>query len=244
MLVSPEEAIEASSTAYLQTMDSLRSEGKIDNNQSVAKRIKRITGRLITQAIEMHPETRHWKWNVKVIDDPEMVNAWCMAGGKMAIYTGLLNKVKPTDDEVAQVMGHEISHALANHIAEKMSVAMASQVGMSALSVVLSVTGYEYGGLAMTGAELAATTAMHLPNSRTAEEEADRIGIEIAARAGYNPDAAETLWQKMEKIGGNSTPEFLSTHPSPGNRQETLRELAPQMRHFYLEKKAHPIYPL
>jgi len=244
MLVSPEEAIDASKEAYVQTLSPLDAKGKIDNDPKITKRVKLITGRLISQAIETHPETSDWGWSVKVIDDPETVNAWCMAGGKMAIYTGLLLKVNPTDDELAQVMGHEISHALAHHTAEKMSVAMASQAGLSVLSIALSVTGYDLGGLSMTGAELAATTAISLPNSRTAEEEADRMGIELAAKAGYDPHAAASLWIKMEKAGGDTPPQFLSTHPSPDNRQETLRELAPQMMGYYKEKKVRPVYPL
>jgi predicted Zn-dependent protease len=244
MLVSPDEAISASKEAYIQTLRPLNAKGKIDNDATVTKRVKLITGRLISQAIIVHPETRNWEWSVKVIDDPETVNAWCMAGGKMAIYTGLLKKVKPTDDELAQVMAHEISHALAHHTAEKMSVAMASQAGLSVLSIALSVTGYDYGGLSMTGAQLAATTAISLPNSRTAEEEADRMGIELAAKSGYNPHSAATLWEKMEKTGGDSPPQFLSTHPSPDNRQETLRKLAPQMMGYYHEKKTRAVYPL
>lgn len=244
MLVSPEEAIEASKEAYIQTLSPLDAKGKIDNDPVVTERVKRITGRLISQAIETHPNTRDWEWSVKVIDDPETVNAWCMAGGKMAIYTGLLNKVNPTDDELAQVMGHEISHALAHHTAEKMSVSMASQAGLSALSIALSVAGLDFGGLSMTGAELAAATAIGLPNSRTAEIEADRMGIELAARAGYNPHSAATLWEKMEEAGGETPPQFLSTHPSPDNRQETLSKLAPQMMGYYMDKKEHPVYPL
>lgn len=244
MLVTPEEAILASKAAYVETLRPLDADGKIDSDPVVTERVRRITGRLITQAIETHPNTRHWEWSVKVIDDPETVNAWCMAGGKMAIYTGLLAKVQPTDDELAQVMGHEIAHALANHTAEKMSVAMASQLGLSALDVVLSVTGYGYGGLAMSGAELAATTAINLPNSRTAETEADRMGIELAARAGYNPYAAATLWEKMAKAGEGTPLPFLSTHPAPGNRQATLRRLAPQMMGYYQEQKIRSTYPL
>ena len=162
----------------------------------------------------------------------------------MAIYPGLLNKVQPTDDELAQVMGHEISHALAHHTAEKMSIAMASQTGLSILSIALSVSGYDLGGLSMTGAELAAATAISLPNSRTAEVEADQMGIELAAKAGYNPHAAATLWQKMGEAGGGSPSQFLSTHPSPGNRQATLNRLAPQMMPYYLENKDRPVYPL
>ncbi len=242
MLVSPEQAISASKEAYVQTLKPLDDEGKVDNDPVVTKRVKLITGRLITQAIIEYPHTRSWEWSVKVIDDPEMVNAWCMAGGKMAIYTGLLNKVDPSDDELAQVMGHEIAHALANHTAEKMSVAMASQLGMTALAMVVSDS--DYSGAALSGAALAATMALELPNSRTAEIEADRMGIELAAKAGYNPNAAATLWEKMAKAGDSGPPEFLSTHPAPGNRQQTLRQLAPQMMPYYQEKKQHSVYPL
>jgi len=242
LLVSPEQAISASKQAYVHELKPLDEKGKIDNDPVVTKRVKLITGRLISQAIKAYPHTRNWEWSVKVIDDPKVVNAWCMAGGKMAIYTGLLNKVKPTDDELAQVMGHEIAHALANHTAEKMSVQMASQIGMVALAVAVSDT--DYGGAALTGAALAATMAVQLPNSRTAEREADLMGIELAAKAGYNPNAAATLWVKMAKAGGANPPEFLSTHPSPGNRQSTLRGLAPKMMPYYRQKIARPVYPL
>lgn len=242
MMVSPEQAISASKEAYIKTLKPLDDKGKIDSDPAVTKRVKLITGRLISQAIMQYPHTRNWEWSVKVIDDPEMVNAWCMAGGKMAVYTGLLDKVKPTDDELAQVMGHEIAHALANHTAEKMSVQMATQIGMMAIAVAANDS--DYGGAALTGAALAATMAIELPNSRTAEIEADRMGIELAAKAGYNPNAAATLWVKMAKAGGANPPEFLSTHPSPGNRQSTLRRLAPQMMPFYKQKTARPVYPL
>lgn len=240
MLVSPEQAISASREAYTQTLLPHAKEGKVDNNPDVAKRVRTITGRVIAQAIDQYPETRDWEWSVKVIDDPEMVNAWCMAGGKMAIYTGLIEKVKPTDDELAQVMAHEVSHALANHTAEKMSVAMASQLGL--LGVAVAVGDSDYAGVALTGGALAAALAVQLPNSRGAEEEADLMGIELAARAGYDPRSAATLWQKMAEVGGSSPPEFLSTHPSPQNRQETLAELADQMMPYYLAKGERPVY--
>lgn len=242
MLVSPDEAISASKQAYVQTLKPLEQKGKIDNDPKLTKRVKTITGRLVYQAIEMYPHTRNWEWSVKVIDDPEVVNAWCMAGGKMAIYTGLINKVKPTDDELAQVMGHEISHALANHTAERMSMAMASQLGLAAVAIATSNSRYQ--STALAGSALAAQMALELPNSRTSEAEADEIGILLAAKAGYNPDAAATLWEKMGKVGGSNPPEFLSTHPAPGNRQQTLRALAPQMMQYYHPKAKPPVYPL
>ena len=232
MLVSEDQAIAFSKQAYIETVADLGKDGKIVTDTAVTRRVQRITDRLVVQAGIMRPETRSWSWEVKVIDDPEQVNAWCMAGGKMAVYTGLLQKVKPTDDELAQVMGHEISHALANHTAERMSVAMATSLGLG----VLSAASDKPGQAAAFGA-VAATLAIELPNSRTAESEADRIGIELAAKAGYDPRAAVSLWQKMGQVGGANPPEFLSTHPSPGNRQETLRKLAEQMMPFYERAK-------
>lgn len=242
MLVSPEQAITASKEAYIQTLKPLTDKGKVDNDPVISRRVRLITGRLISQAILQYPYTSNWSWSVKVIDDPESVNAWCMAGGKMAIYTGLLQKINPTDDELAQVMAHEVSHALANHTAEKMSVAMAAQLGM--VAVAIGVKNSDNSGLALTGAALAAKVAIELPNSRIAEREADRMGIELAAKAGYNPNAAASLWAKMAKLGGKTPPEFLSTHPSSDNRQETLRQLAASMMPFYNAKTNHPVYPL
>lgn len=238
MLVSEQQAISASKQQYAQTMGQLRTEGKLVTDPKVLNRIDTITGRLISQAILMRPETKNWEWSVQVIDDPKMVNAWCMAGGKMAIYTGLIQKVEPTDDELAQVMGHEISHALANHTAERMSVAMASQLGV--IAVGLGTDSAKNAALAQGAALLAVT----LPNSRTSETEADRIGIELAAKAGYDPRSAATLWQKMAKAGGNGPPQFLSTHPAPGNRQATLAALAPQMMQYYEAPGPRPVYPL
>jgi predicted Zn-dependent protease len=192
----------------------------------------------------MRPETESWEWSIKVIDDPKTVNAWAMAGGKMAIYTGLIDQLKATDDELAQVLGHEISHALAKHTAERMSRAIAMQAGMGVVAATTS--GSQYSGLALTGAQLAAVVGLELPNSRGAESEADRIGMELAARAGFDPKAAVTLWEKMGKVGGGGSSkfDFLSTHPAPARRMETLNALVPQMMPFYLDKSPRPTYAL
>lgn len=239
MLVSEERAISASKQQYLATMSELSKEGKLVKDPKLVKRVDTITGRLIAQAIEMRPDTEKWEWSVEVIDDPEMVNAWCMAGGRMAIYTGLINKIDPTDDELAQVMGHEISHALANHTAERMSIAMATSVGVLAAGVVSDKP-----GITMAGAAAAAGLAITLPNSRTSETEADRIGIELAAKAGYDPRAAATLWEKMGKVGGKGPPQFLSTHPAPQNRQATLKALENEMMPYYEAPGPRPVYKL
>ncbi len=242
LLVSPEQAIVASQKAYAQTITSLAREGRVNPDPAIAERVRTITGRIIYQAIKLYPYSESWDWSVKVIDDPEMINAWCMAGGKMAIYTGLLSKVEPTDDELAQVMAHEISHALANHTAEKMSIAMASQLGI--LGIGLATKDTDYGKAAFAGSALAAMLAIQLPNSRTAEQEADLMGMELAARAGYDPEAAAQLWEKMEQAGGGGPVEFLSTHPSPSNRQAVLRNAAPRYMDLYRDPHDRPIYKL
>jgi predicted Zn-dependent protease len=239
MLISEGDAITASKEAYMTQMNDLSAQGKLVTDSTVTSRVNRITGRLVAQAIMVRPETEQWEWSVKVIDDPETVNAWCMAGGRMAVYTGLLSKIDPTDDELAQVMGHEIAHALANHTAERMSVAMAKSAGV-VLAGVLS----DNSGAAMAAAAAAASLAIELPNSRTAESEADEIGIELAAKAGYDPRAAVTLWQKMGAEGGDGPPQFLSTHPSPDNRLEKLAELAPKMMPYYQQGGTRPTHAL
>jgi predicted Zn-dependent protease len=174
---------------------------------------------------------------VAIIDDPETVNAWCMAGGRMAVYTGLFEKLKLTDDEFAQIMGHEISHALANHTAERMSRAMATSIGVVAVGVMS-----ENKIAAMGGAAVAAKLALELPNSRTAESEADEIGMRLATLAGYDPEAAVTLWQKMGAQGGSKPPEFLSTHPAPTNRESELNGMIPAMLQLNPNRTKAPVH--
>jgi predicted Zn-dependent protease len=239
MLVSEDVAIQSSAQAYVQQVGELRKEGKLSTDRALVRRVEGITEKLVAQAIAMRPSSADWQWSVAVIDDPETVNAWCMAGGRMAIYTGLIRQIDPTDDELAQVMGHEIGHALANHTAEKMSVAMATSIGVATVGVAS-----ENKGAAMTGAAAAAALAVTLPNSRTAETEADRIGIELAAKAGYDPAAAVTLWRKMNSLPGGQPPEFLSTHPNPANREKTLAALGPQMDPYFEAGGSRPAHPV
>jgi len=226
MLVPESQAINASKQAYVSTLEPFKKKGKLDNNPALVKRVNRITHRLIQQAEILRPETRKWDWSVKVIDDPSVVNAWCMAGGKMAFYSGLVAQLHLTDDEIAQVMGHEISHALLNHTAEQMSLAIAT-------GLVVGMTASKHSGAAAL-ASAAAVLALKLPNSRQAESEADRVGMELAAKAGYNPNAAVSLWRKMGKLGSSTKLEFLSTHPSPRHREKALQRLIPKMMPYYL----------
>ncbi len=224
VLVSEQQAQSSSAQAYAQTLSEAQKKGKLSTNAALNSRVKRITDRLIVQAGNMYPPSRDWKWSVAVIDEPTL-NAWCMPGGKMAIYTGIIDKLKLSDDEIAQIMGHEISHALLGHGRERMSRAMAMEGGMMLGSI---VAGRDLSVLAPV-----ADIALTLPNSREGETEADRYGIELAARAGYAPPAAVRLWEKMSQASGNGPPQFLSTHPSPSNRMQTLDALVPQMMPIY-----------
>ncbi len=235
ILVSEQSAIAQSESAYSSLIGGLSKSGKLNKDEKLNSRITEITNRLITQAIKYRPETKNWKWSVQIIDDPNTVNAFCMAGGKMAIYTGLIDKVKTTDDEIAQIMGHEISHALAKHQTEKMSMKLATGLAVVALT---STADPQNRQTTHDASSLAALTLITLPNSREAESEADRIGIELAAKSGYDPHAAVTLWEKMmTATGQRSRFDFLSTHPASPKRIEELAALEGKMRPIYVAAK-------
>jgi predicted Zn-dependent protease len=240
MLVSEDDAITASGQAYEEVLK--KEGGKLNTDPTLKARVDEITGRLVAQAIKYRPETANWKWQVVVIDEPQTLNAWAMAGGKMAIYTGIVNKLRLTDDEIAQIMGHEIGHALAKHTAERMSVAAAQQLGLDLAGQLLG-TGGVTSQLALQGAALATTVGVQLPNSRQQESEADRIGIELAARAGYDPNAAVALWRKMiQATGQTGKSDWLSTHPAGERRIEALSALVPQMMPYYQDKSPRPTH--
>lgn len=232
MIVPESYAVESSKQAYKQQIQPYAQKGQLNDDPAMTQRVRDIAGRIVAQAEIMRPETKAWDWQVVVLDDPTTVNAWAMAGGKIAVYSGLIQQIQPTDDELAQVIGHEVGHALAAHSAEQMSVALATQLGVGAVAV--ATNSPQAAALGETAAQL----AIELPHSRTQESEADRIGIELAAKAGYDPRAAVTLWQKMGNASsGQTPPEFLSTHPSSSNRAATLSALAPQMQPYYQQAK-------
>ena len=239
ILISPDAAIIESETAYLDTVQQLEDDDKLVNDPLSVARVARITGRLVSIAIADYPESADWKWSVAIVDDTETVNAWCMAGGRMAVYTGLFDQLELTDDEFAQIMGHEISHALANHTAERMSRAMATAAGVAMVGAAS-----DNSGAAMAGAALIANVALTLPNSRDAENEADILGMVLATKAGYDPEAAVTLWQKMGDLSDDRPAEFLSTHPAPENRQAALNAMIPHMLKINPSRDKAPIHPV
>ena len=226
MLVSPEAAISMAQTAYLDTLQQFARGGKLLNDPLLAERMGRITGRLVTVAIQEYPHTANWQWSVALVDDPS-ANAWAMAGGRMAIYRGLVEALRLNDAEIAHIMGHEIAHTIANHHAERMSIVLAQNLAVS----VVRENAEDSRAAPLTNA--VANIALTLPNSRSGEEEADKLGMRLATKAGYAPQAAVTLWQKMaQHDSGPRPPEFLSTHPDPSSRATALSALVDQVQHL------------
>jgi predicted Zn-dependent protease len=219
-----------SAQAYNETLENAKKESTLNTDKAMLNRINTISNKLIAQVGVFRQDAKAWNWQVNVEQSDEL-NAYCMPGGKIMVYSGLVEKINATDDELAAVIGHEIAHALREHGRERMSQAYIQQYGLSALA---SLAGDGLTGtIATKGAEMGTNLFFSLPNSREQERESDRIGLELAARAGYNPNAAVSLWQKMQAENPASPPEFLSTHPASENRIAALKELAPKMMPLY-----------
>jgi len=229
-LVSPAQVNNMSVQQYSATVADAEKKGTLNRNPQQVKRVRGIGARLIAQTGNFRPDAPQWPWEVNVITSEEL-NAWCMPGGKIAVYTGLIDKLQLTDAELAAVMGHEISHALREHSREKMSKAVPAQV-------LLSVVGAAYGdGAAQLGGQ-AYQMLVGLPNSREMETEADRMGVELMARAGYDPEAAVSVWRKMQQAAKGQPPQFLSTHPSHETRIADLEDYSQRVEPLYEKTRA------
>ena len=238
LMLSEKQVENMSVQAYSQSLQEANSKKKLNTDSAQVQRVKTISNRLIAQAPIFRSDASQWKWEVNV-EDNDQVNAYCMPGGKIMVYSGLIEKLNATDDELAAVIGHEISHALREHGRERMSIAAVQQVGLVGLAALASTSKSPNAAAAgVQAAALGTNLFFALPNGREQEREADRIGLELSARAGYNPNAAVTLWQKMSAQGGDKPPEFLSTHPSNENRIADLKSLIPSVMPLYEQAKA------
>jgi predicted Zn-dependent protease len=199
----------------------------LNTDVNLTKRVRAIANRLIPQTTAFRPDARDWKWEINVQKTDEL-NAYCMPGGKIMVYTGIIEQLQLSDAEIAAIVGHEIAHALREHTRERVSRAYAQQVGLSALAV---LTGAGEG--AMQLASTVTQVTFGLPHSREQETESDRIGLELMARAGYDPNAAISLWQKMSQKAGSSGPAFLSTHPASSSRISDLQSDLPKVLPLY-----------
>lgn len=227
MAVAPEAIDQAAQQQYAQVMDEARQKGLLNRNASQVQRVRAIANRLIPQTAVFRPDAVKWGWEANVLTSSE-VNAWCMPGGKIAVYTGLIESLHATDDELAAVMGHEIAHALREHARERASEEMVAGGLISIGSQLLGL-----GDIGQKGAQYAYMGLLGLPHSRNQETEADRIGVELAARAGYDPRAAVSLWEKMGKLGGPEPVKFLSTHPSQSDRLSDLTNYSQRVLPLY-----------
>ncbi|MEW6689597.1 MAG: M48 family metallopeptidase [Pseudomonadota bacterium] len=232
MLVSSGTINRSAANAYRKVLQEAAAKGQLNRDAAQLARVRGIAGRLIPQTGVFRGDAPGWSWEVNVIASKE-VNAWCMPGGKIAVYAGLIERLQASDDELAAVIGHEIAHALREHGRERASQAMAQSVGISVVGAVLGVSG---GAQDLT--QMVLDLTFNLPNSRTDEVEADRIGVELAARAAFDPRAAVSLWEKMQKTGGGQPPQFLSTHPSRQTRIADLRNYAARVMPLYEQARA------
>ncbi|WP_449429832.1 M48 family metallopeptidase [Pseudomonas putida] len=226
-MLSTDEVNQMYAQSYQQTLGEASNKGVLDKSSADAKRVQAVADRLIAQAPQFRPDAAQWKWEVNVIKSDEL-NANCGPGGKIIVYTGLIDQLKLTDDELAAVMGHEIAHALREHGREAMSKAYGVEMARQGAGAILGL-----GQSSMALADTVVNYAMTLPNSRSNENEADLIGLELAARAGYNPNAAITLWNKMSKASEGAPPEFMSTHPASSSRIASLQAAIPKVMPLY-----------
>ncbi|MBK8072603.1 MAG: M48 family metallopeptidase [Ramlibacter sp.] len=200
----------------------LRSEG-----DPQLARLHAIARKLIPFATQWNPRAAQWRWQVNLIASKQ-INAWCMPGGKIAFYTGILDQLKLTDDEAAMIMGHEMAHALREHARERLAKSQATNIGLRLGAQLLGL------GNAGDAAANIGTQLLTLKFSRSDESEADLVGLEIAARGAYLPDASVSLWKKMTAAsGGSGGPAFLSTHPSGPQRIQQLQANVPKVKALY-----------
>lgn len=228
LLVSSEQLDQMAVEAYGKVKADASAKGALNKDQAMLKRVRAISTRLQKQTGVFRKDAPGWQWEVNVISSNDL-NAFCMPGGKIMVYSGLIQQLNLTDAEIAIVLGHEIAHALREHSREQVSQAIAAQ---TAIGVGATVLGVGQGGADMAATGYQALVATRF--SRNHESEADRIGLELTARAGYDPRAGVSLWQKMISANqGGRPPEFLSSHPAEASRVKQIERLLPTVMPIY-----------
>jgi predicted Zn-dependent protease len=229
LLISSAKMDQMAAQAYNTLKSDSITKGDLNTDPAMLARVRAIAARLEPQTGVFRKDALHWKWEVNVISSSTL-NAFCMPGGKIMVYSGLVTRLHLTDDEIAVVMGHEIAHALREHAREQVSQAIAAQTAIDLGGALLGL-----GAGASDMATLSYQNFIATKFSRTDESEADRIGLELAARAGYDPRAGVTLWRKMMAAsqGQGKPPEFLSTHPANENRIKDIESLLPTVMPLY-----------
>lgn len=236
-LVPAEEVERSASKQYLQLLsqaDEKRALAPKDNAQLL--RLRGIAQKIIPFALDWNPRARSWQWEVNLIGSSQ-INAFCMPGGKIVFYTGILEKLQLSDDEVAMVMGHEIAHALREHARERMGKSAATH-GIARLAGALASSYFGIDSRITDGIASGGANLLTLEFSRDDESEADLVGMELAARAGYNPRAGVTLWQKMGAANKNAPPQWLSTHPAGTRRIADIEANLPKVMPLFERARA------
>jgi predicted Zn-dependent protease len=231
MLVSAASVEQGAAQAYLGEVQQADAKGKLNADRALTARIHAITDRLIPVTATFRPDALDWKWEVNTLTTPDM-NAYCMPGGKIMVYSGLVGKLQLSDGEIAAVLGHEMSHALREHTRERVSKSYEKEVALVGIGVLI---GADPGTMEL--ADQVASVTFDLPHDRQQEAEADVMGLELMARAGYDPHEAITLWKKMMAAEQSEPPQFLSTHPASANRIAELERHMPQVMPLYLAAK-------
>ncbi|MGH8705065.1 MAG: M48 family metallopeptidase [Burkholderiales bacterium] len=238
LLLLPASTVERTAAQqYGQLMRSAAQKGALNNDKMQVERLRNIARALIPQSSRFNKDAQQWRWEVNLIRS-NSVNAFCMPGGKIAFFTGILEQLKLTDDEVAVIMGHEIAHALLEHGRARMSEQVLKSVGISVAAALLNL-----GQLSTEILAQAANLALSLPYARKQESDSDLVGMELAARAGYDPRAAAVVWHKMSKLGQatgrGQPPQFLSTHPSHDTRIKEIEAALPRVLPLYEAARSH-----
>ena len=229
LLLLPKSTVENSSAQqYAQMMRAAAQKNALNTDRAQVERLRVIARNLIPPAARFNDDSKRWRWEVNLVSS-RAVNAFCMPGGKIAFYTGIISALQLTDDEVAVIMGHEIAHALLEHGRARMSEQVLKSVGITVAAMVFNL-----GHVSASVLGQAADLAVSLPFSRQHETDADLVGMELAARAGYDPRAAANVWRKMSKLGGsNQPPQFLSTHPGHASRIKDIETNLPRVMPLY-----------
>lgn len=227
MIVSEDQVQQSAAVAYKQELQKAAAQGALNTDQAMLKRVRAVASRLIAQTGVYRQDAAAWPWEVN-IQRSKQINAYAMPGGKIMVYTGLIEILQLNDNELAAVIGHEIAHALREHGRERISRAYGQQIALGVGAALLGVD-QNFVGLANAVADV----TFQLPHSREQETEADRMGLELMARAGYDPTAAIAVWQKMSNSSSGAPPEFLSTHPTNATRIKELEANLPKVIPLY-----------
>ena len=230
MLVSSAEIDQGAAQAYETELKTAREKGVLNTDKAQLARVTTIARRIVGATPAFRPDATSWNWQFNVQKTKEL-NAYCMPGGRIMVYSGLIESLDTTDAELATVIAHEVAHALREHTRERVSRAYAQQLVLQGAA---AVTGVSEGTANV--ANMIAEVTFQLPFSRDQESEADQIGLELMARAGYDPRAAVTLWNKMSAAAGAGQPKFLSTHPSPRDRIKDIEKNLPRVLPLYAKR--------